>query len=85
MNVIHNAIFDPALNSGAGGWRSMKTTDLGGGGGGGGGDASAANQLALQAVIGSTSDAAWDGVAANPTMMAVLKMIAINTQEVVVV
>lgn len=36
MNVIHNAIFDPALNSGAGGWRSMKTTDLGGGGGGGG-------------------------------------------------
>mgnify|MGYP007086366679 CR=1 FL=1 len=85
MNVIHNAVFDPTLNDGAGGWRSLRTTDLGGGGGGGGGDASAANQLALKAVIGSTSDAAWDGVAANPTMMAVLKMIAINTQEVVVV
>lgn len=83
MNVIHNAVFDPALNDGAGGWRSLRTTDLAGGGGGGG-DASAANQLALKAVVGATSDAAWDGVAANPTMMAVLKMIALNTNSVLV-
>lgn len=86
MNVIHNAVFDPTLNDGAGGWRSLRTTDLagGGGGGGGGGDASAANQLALKAVVGVTSDAAWDGVAANPTMMAVLKKIALNTNNVLV-
>lgn len=80
---VFNSIWDPTLNGGSGGWRSMKTTDLGGGGGGGG-DASAANQLALKAVIGSTTDAAWDGVSANPTMMAVLKKIAINTNNVLV-
>ena len=82
MNVVHNAVFDPTLN-GTGGWRSLKTTDLSGGGGGGG-DASAANQLLLNAAIGTPSDAAWDGVATDATVISLLKAIALNTTEIVV-
>lgn len=81
MQNSRMAIYDPATAT----WRALTADDLGGGGGGGGGgDASAANQLALKDVIGSRTDAAWDGVAANPTLMAVLKKIALNTNNVVV-
>lgn len=55
-----------------------------GAGGGAGGDASAANQLILNAAIGSPSDAAWDMVSADATLISIAKAIALNTQTVLV-
>lgn len=86
MNVVHNAIWDATLKGGAGGWRSLKTTDLGGGGGGGGGggDASAANQLLMLAAIGTPADPPWDGVTESASLISVMKAVALNTAYTIV-
>jgi hypothetical protein len=39
----------------------------------------ATTNTALQTAIGTTADAAWDGVAATATVISLLKKIALNT------
>lgn len=68
--------------------RSLRVSDLASGGGGGGGTpggATAAKQDALKEVIGSQTDAPWDGEAESATLISIMKAVALNTKNVVVV